>query len=218
MRRSGGEGKVCRCAATSRKESDERGPRNCIGPVRWLDFNRSATYKVAENQIIPARPVPRPPPLAASFAFSPPLASSPTLLRRRRLRPSSISAFRLATTANHFLLDQGFFSFSLFFFFFISLIFIDSCKSNGSIQRTSQPASQPEASPQPTLTIRTNEKSPSSADARIVFAVELSALRYAEVCVTVSRLGRRRFRPRMPETKVSTVKKKRSASRREERR
>lgn len=52
--------------------------RNCIGPARWLDFNRSATYKVAENQIIPARPVPHPPPLATSFSLPPSLSPSPS--------------------------------------------------------------------------------------------------------------------------------------------
>lgn len=74
------EERWCRCTVARRGRGGGHKRRNCIGPARWLDFNRSATYKVAENQIIPARPVPHPPPLATSFSLPPSLSPSPRSL------------------------------------------------------------------------------------------------------------------------------------------
>lgn len=74
------EERWCRCTVARRGRGGGHKRRNCIGPARWLDFNRSATYKVAENQIIPARPVPHPPPLATSFSLPPSFPPSPPLL------------------------------------------------------------------------------------------------------------------------------------------
>lgn len=118
------EERWCRCTVARRGRGGGHKRRNCIGPARWLDFNRSATYKVAENQIIPARPVPHPPPLATSFSLPPSLPPYPPLLD-------------LYFPVGHDC-EPFFFPFLFFFFplpsphprFFISRIFIDSCKSN----------------------------------------------------------------------------------------
>lgn len=118
------EERWCRCtvARRGRGGGGRHKRRNCIGPARWLDFNRSATYKVAENQIIPARPVPHPPPLATSFSLPPSLSLSPRSL---------LSGWPRLRTIFFFL--SSFFLLSLSLphpRFFISRIFIDSCKSN----------------------------------------------------------------------------------------
>ena len=118
------EERWCRCtvARRGRGGGGRHKRRNCIGPARWLDFNRSATYKVAENQIIPARPVPHPPPLATSFSLPPSLSPSPRSL---------LSGWPRLRTIFFFL--SSFFLLSLSLphpRFFISRIFIDSCKSN----------------------------------------------------------------------------------------
>jgi len=56
--------------ARARESDGARAGDNYIEPARWLDFNRSATYKVAENQIIPTPRLPARPPLFFSLSLS----------------------------------------------------------------------------------------------------------------------------------------------------